>query len=92
MSNEVFRRLPADLHPLLMEFVGPTRYDWRTCKLHEARVISNYHAWIQQLAQEILARRPIPNVALSKLWICGEHLWHFRFWMGAKLFLMWAFN
>jgi len=92
-TQQALAQVPQDLHPLLMEFVGTTRHDWRTCKQQEARIIEQYNAWIHQLAREILARRsrpPIPNLWLSKLWVCVSHLWHYRFWTGAALLIRWA--
>jgi hypothetical protein len=43
-TQQVFRLLPQDLHPLLTEFVGATRDDWRTCKRFESNQVLEYYA------------------------------------------------
>jgi hypothetical protein len=45
----VLDRLPDDLHPSLMGFVGATRLDWRTCKQRESELIRRYYIWFEFL-------------------------------------------
>ena len=48
----VLDRMPADLRPSLMSFVGATRLDWKTCRQHESLLIQRYHTWVEFLNYE----------------------------------------
>jgi len=57
VTQQVLYRLPSDLLPLMAEFIGGTRPDWRTCKQQEAHVIEDYYQGIRLFVQELMARR-----------------------------------
>jgi hypothetical protein len=56
-TQQALHRLPSDLTPLIREWIGGTRSDWRTCKQPEARIIEDYNEGIQRFVQEVMARR-----------------------------------
>lgn len=51
----VFRALkhvPTDVSQLICSFVGWTRPDWRTCKRHEADLISGFNHWTKRVLND----------------------------------------
>jgi hypothetical protein len=81
-TQQVLCRLPSDIGPLLTDFVGVTRLDWRTCKRHEANIIVDYNAWMILLVEEVLARRrnreevplQVPCLWFYRVWVWGTVL------------------
>jgi hypothetical protein len=56
-TQKVLLRLPSDLTPMIREWIGGTRADWRTCKQREAHIIEEYNEGIRRFVQEVMARR-----------------------------------
>lgn len=56
-TQQALHRLPSDLTPMIREWIGGTRSDWRTCKRREAGIIEDYNEGIRRFVQEVMARR-----------------------------------
>ncbi len=56
-THQALARLPSDLNPLIVSFIGGTRLDWRTCKKKEAYVIYDYFEDRRVFVQELMERR-----------------------------------
>ena len=44
--------LPLDVYKYMRSFVNPIRYDWRTCKAHEAELVRQELQWYLWAAEE----------------------------------------
>ncbi len=44
--------LPLDVYRYIRSFVLPIRYDWRTCKAHEAQLVRQELGWYLDAAYE----------------------------------------
>ena len=51
LTKRVLLQFPADLSPVIFSFLG-FRKDWRTCKKHEADLISDYSAWTKRVLND----------------------------------------
>jgi len=51
LSKRVFLSFPDELSPLLFSFLG-YRNDWRTCKKHEADLITAYNRWTKRVLDD----------------------------------------
>ena len=56
-THQALARLPSELNPLIVSFIGGTRLDWRTCKEKEAYVIYEYNEGMRLFVQELMERR-----------------------------------
>lgn len=51
LTQRVLHRLPSDVSPTVFSFLG-IRKDWRTCKKHEADLISAYNVWTKRVLND----------------------------------------
>ena len=56
-TRQALARLPSELNPLIVSFIGGTRLDWRTCKKKEAYVIYQFFECRRLFVQQMINGR-----------------------------------
>jgi hypothetical protein len=74
-THQALARLPSDINPLIVSFIGGTRLDWRTCKKKEAYVIYEYTESRRLFVQELMERRRRREIPLNYM-ICVYRPWY----------------
>lgn len=51
LTKRALLQFPCELSPLILSFLG-LRKDWRTCKKHEAELISRFSVWTKRVLND----------------------------------------
>lgn len=52
VTQLVLDRIPSDVSPIIRSFLALTRHDWRTCRKHEADLVSRYNRWTKRVLDD----------------------------------------